>query len=189
MPRRRPGGRTERVRKQVATAVLKLLEDGKTHFRYQDIVDASGVSKVTLYRRWPKRRDLLREALTEHNALLKIPSSNNWPRSAELMLRRFAAFVASPAELAMNVALISDPTDESSALMLTQWDPIQEKIVSMARSAQASGELPADLDPTALMYLFMAPILVTTFLQRQRIDGRLLNQMLEILRRMRFAPA
>lgn len=164
---------------------MKLLREGRIDFKYQDVVNASGVSKVTLYRRWPRRADLLREALKEHNSHLKLPSAGDWEGTVAVLMRRFAAFVADPSELAINVALISDPTSETSALTLAQWQPIQDEIVGLARAAQEKGDLPPDIDATALVYMLMAPIMLSTFLQRERIDDALLRQLIRIGKRIR----
>jgi AcrR family transcriptional regulator len=187
--KQRPGGRTERIRKQAAKAALELIHSGSIDFNYQDLADRSGVSKVTLYRRWPKPADLVREAIKEHNALLKLPKPKSWSGDVELFLRRLATFLAEPAELTMNIALIAHPTAEASALMKSQWEPVQQKIVGIAQAAQQKGELPKDIDPTALMLLLMSPILVMSILERGLMNRKMLRDVIDLAQRMRFVEA
>lgn len=53
-PRRtRPGGRTERHTQAIYDAVLRLLEEsGYGALTFNDVAEAAGVNRSTLYRRW-----------------------------------------------------------------------------------------------------------------------------------------
>src|SRR5690606_2018959 len=90
---RRPGGRTERVREMVATTVLDLIKNGNIDFSYNDVAEISGIHKTTLYRRWPQRIDLVKEALKQHNSLLKIPHGKTWSETAEALVKSVARFL------------------------------------------------------------------------------------------------
>lgn len=182
----RPGGRTEQVRIQVATSVLALIQEGRIDFTYDEVADVSGVNRATVYRRWPKRADLIKEALNEHNSTLTIPELTNWWESAEALIRELATFLSKPAEIRINLALIADQTAETNALMLSQWDPIQQKMNKIAKDAQAKGELPADIDPNALMLMLVSPLLLLTMLQRAPVDKSMVNSLVKIVKLMQF---
>lgn len=63
---RRPGGRTARVRSRVLAATAELLaQHGIAGFSYEDVAEAAGVHKTTIYRNWPDRDTLVGEALLE----------------------------------------------------------------------------------------------------------------------------
>src|SRR5262245_20536485 len=76
----RPGGRTEKIRRAVAQAVLTLIKKGKLDFRLQEVSRLAGVHRTTIYQRWPSRAALLIEALSEHTSHFDVKLSGNWRR-------------------------------------------------------------------------------------------------------------
>ncbi len=65
--RRRPGGRTARVREQILDATAELVaRDGLSGFRYEEVAERAGVHKASVYRNWPDRDDLAVAALLRH---------------------------------------------------------------------------------------------------------------------------
>ena len=59
----RPGGRGERIKNAVVSAILGLAEAGDVDLNVEKISRISGVHKSTIYRRWPSRVDLLAAVL------------------------------------------------------------------------------------------------------------------------------
>lgn len=187
--RQRPGGRTERVRKDVATSVLALIEAGRIDFSYNEVADISGVNKTTLYRRWPQRADLIREALSEHGSSFKVHRRERWPDTCEAIIRSLAALLSKPVEIAMNVAIVADPGQEASLLMVEQWQPIQDQLVALIEQAQAAGELPSSINPTVYLSLLVSPLLTQTLIRRAPIDKQFVGDLIAIARSMRFTGA
>src|SRR5664280_783734 len=65
-PRRRPGGRSARVRAAVLEATLdQLAESGYDGLSFEAVAVRAGVHKTTLYRRWSDRTDLVLDAMLE----------------------------------------------------------------------------------------------------------------------------
>ncbi|MFG3254846.1 TetR/AcrR family transcriptional regulator C-terminal ligand-binding domain-containing protein [Streptomyces sp. NPDC048172] len=65
-PRRRPGGRTARVREKTLKATLELVaRHGVDGFRYEQVAELAGVHKTSVYRNWPDRDQLVSEALLQ----------------------------------------------------------------------------------------------------------------------------
>ena len=63
-PKRRPGGRSARVRAAVLEATLdELIDNGYAGETVQGIADRSGVNKTSLFRRWGSKAGLLSDAL------------------------------------------------------------------------------------------------------------------------------
>ena len=66
-PTRRPGGRNARVRAQILAATAELVaRDGIAGFRYEEVAEAAGVHKASVYRNWPDREELVVEALLRY---------------------------------------------------------------------------------------------------------------------------
>jgi len=178
----RPGGRTERVRRTVAEAVLSFIQERKLDFSYNDVAERSGVHKTTLYRRWPQRMDLINEALTEHNATLKIPRGGNWHETAALLVTSLAEFLSDPTEIAINCILFGDTSTHPPLLPSEYWSPVNEALKQVLMSAQQRDELPRQLDPQALLTMIMGPLLITTLMTREPIPQQQVDQLITILR-------
>jgi AcrR family transcriptional regulator len=183
----RPGGRTEDVRKLVAVSVLALIQEGNIAFSYSDVSAATGVNRTTLYRRWPARADLIREALNEYSATIRIPSGERWPDCCVSLIQGLARFLSKPSEIAMNVAMIADPAHETNVLLVEQWRPIWTTIVQLAKDAQARGELDPEIDTNILMAMVVAPLLMRTVVERGSIDRQMVASMIDIVTRMEFS--
>ncbi len=75
----RPGGRAERVRIAVMSAVMaELFEVGFARLRVESVAKRAGVHKTTVYRRWPSREALVADALrSEFDAAVPVPDTGN----------------------------------------------------------------------------------------------------------------
>lgn len=160
----RPGGRTREVRNAVAASVLELIKSGNIQFSYSELASASGVHKTTLYRRWPQRMDLIREAIETHNRNFAIKAGSNWHDNAEAIVRSLVEFLSDPTEIAINRALLADPESAESLVSVEYWRPIQASLNGLVTEAQSAGELPDDVDPGTLILTLVAPLLVNTTL-------------------------
>ena len=160
----RPGGRTREVRNAVAASVLELIKSGNIQFSYSELASASGVHKTTLYRRWPQRLDLIREAIEIHNQNFAIKTGSNWHDNAEAIVRGLAEFLSDPTEIAINRALLADPQSAESQVSVEYWRPIQASLNHLVTRAQAAGELSDDISPDTLILTLVAPLLVNTTL-------------------------
>ena len=132
----RPGGRTKEVTHTVATAVLTLISNGSINFSYTELADESGVHKTTLYRRWPQRIDLIREAIQLHNRSFTLKQGKTWHHSAKAIIDSLALFLSQPAEIAINRALLAEPDAAANAVTTEYWQPIQAVLIQTVRDAQ-----------------------------------------------------
>jgi AcrR family transcriptional regulator len=162
----RPGGRNERNRRAVAEAVLAMLAEGRVELAAAEIADRSGVHRSTVYRRWPHRADLVREALTVHTRDLAVPDTGSWAGDVYALARELAAFCARPAEVAMNAVLATGADPELAALLRAHWEPLFVEFAVVVDRSVERGELASDVDPAAILNLLIAPLLVDTVLLR-----------------------
>ena len=62
--RRRPGGRSERIRQSVIEATMAVLRDrGWDQFSIAEVASRAGVHETSIYRRWGTRERLATDAL------------------------------------------------------------------------------------------------------------------------------
>ncbi len=177
---KRPGGRSELVRNSVMAAVLENIRGGNFDFSYQEIADHSGINKTTLYRRWPDRNELLREAIGEHNASFTLPDSQSWEKDVEALVHEMARFFSQPTEIALNLVLFNNPPVKKKNLMMEQWGPVQEQVEQRVRNAQSRGELPHHIEPPSVSLMLLSPLLVLTLMSRKRVDKKNIDQIIEL---------
>jgi AcrR family transcriptional regulator len=180
----RPGGRTERVRQAVAQAVLDMLKDGNVQFSMGAIAERTGVHRSTVYKRWPARADLVREALTLHNRRLEIPNTGSWRQDVHALARALAEFAWDPAEIGMNAAVAANADAAFSKWMFKSWMPVQRKLRRPIERAIARGELPKESDPDLLLTMLYSPIIVMTVFEKKRPDPAFVSQLAETLIRV-----
>jgi AcrR family transcriptional regulator len=159
--RRRAGGRSERIRQQVARACLDLLGEGRVDFGPTDVAARSGVTRATIHRWWPTKPDLLREALAEHTGTrLDPPDTGTWAGDLDELARRMAAFFADPVEVSQNAIMASGQHPEYDDLAIEHFAPLFEAWTTVIERARARGELRAGVDADAIVMALASPLLV-----------------------------
>lgn len=180
----RPGGRTVRVRQAVAQAVLDLLKDGKIHFSVDAIAKRTGGHFSTVYKRWPTRADLFREALTLHNRQLEIPKTGSWRRDVHALAKSLAEFASDPVESGMNTAMAANADPEFNKWMVKYWMPVQLGLDRPIERAIARREIPENSNPRVLTTILLAPMLMLTVLMRTRPDPDSVHALAETIVRV-----
>ncbi|WP_037353773.1 TetR/AcrR family transcriptional regulator [Amycolatopsis orientalis] len=88
-PTRRRGAALESALIDAAWEIL--VEQGYHGFTYEAIAARAGTSKPVLYRRWPRREDLLIATLTRHWRPLDLPDTGSLRQDALALLRTINA--------------------------------------------------------------------------------------------------
>jgi AcrR family transcriptional regulator len=179
--KRRPGGRTEAVRKKVADSVIELLRKGSINFSYNELAELSGINKTTLYRRWPSQIDLLQEALREHNRIEVIKRQHDWPSTLDKALRQMASHLVKPEEIALNLSYISAPEVDESRMVFEHWHPVQQNFISLIEDAQQRGELRADLNPVSIFAVMISSLAILSLIERKPLEADRLDGIIKVL--------
>ncbi len=179
----RRGGRTERNRKSVASAVLKLLERGSLEFEIQEVATLSGVHRTTIFRRWPDRGALIAEALAEHVARFSVEFTGDWKADMRRIAYRMRDMLSDPIEMAMNRMLFVTENPAFHEQMLRYWTPVLTSFQQPILEAQARGELDTAIDAEMLLSALMSTLLTNAMLFRAPGEDafveRLVAQLLE----------
>lgn len=162
----RPGGRTERNREAVARAVLELLRSGDTELRASDVAELADVGRSTIYRRWPTRADLLREAQSEHTRRLRIPDTGSFDEDIERLARTLARFFSDPTEIAMSVAMANHADPAFTDWQVDYWSEHAEELALPFVRAIERGELPSETDSAALTEMLISPMVMRTVIMK-----------------------
>ncbi len=161
-----------------------MLKDGNVHFSIGALAERTSVHRSTIYKRWPTRADLVREALTLHNRRLEIPNTGSWRQDVHALAQALANFASDPAEIGMNAAVAANTDAAFSRWMFKSWMPVQRKLRRIIERAIARGEVPRQSEPDVLLTMLYAPIIVRTVFEKKHPDAAFVSQLAETLIRV-----
>ncbi|MBD5784798.1 TetR/AcrR family transcriptional regulator [Cellulosimicrobium terreum] len=174
MSRPDPARRNESSRRAVLTATLDLLQEVPyPRLSIEGIATRAGVGKQTIYRWWPSKAAVLFDAfllLSEADAgeRPQLPDTGDLRADLTLVLRATVAELNDP-RLAEPMRALATEAAQDEALAATYHErldaPLREAKRERLRSAQAAGELAADLDLDVAVDIIWGPVL-NRWLQR-----------------------
>jgi AcrR family transcriptional regulator len=161
-PRKRPGGRSARVRAAVLAATFEeLAAAGYGQFSFERVAERAGVHKTTVYRRWETKEDLILDAMLEH-AGARVPTIDTGALRSDLaqLGKELIADLRDPAVRATvrTVASISDcdsPVRQASRRFWDTWLELASEIVDRAI---ARGEISVAVDPHLVLEAIAGPV-------------------------------
>jgi AcrR family transcriptional regulator len=184
-PRRRPGGRSARVRAATLAATLaELAENGYSGLSLERIARRAGVHKTTLYRRWGDRETLVLEAMLERaGEHIAIPDTGSVRADLFELARTAAANAASPevAEMARAVAAESPRDDRLAAANRRFWSERLQMDGVIIERAIARGEVSDGTDPQLVIEAVLAPIHLRLLLTGEQIDDHFLDGIVNVV--------
>ncbi|WP_314147174.1 TetR/AcrR family transcriptional regulator [uncultured Leifsonia sp.] len=156
-PMRRPGGRNRDVTERLLAAALEILADkGVDGLQYEELASRAQVGRATVYRRWPKRDDLVREVLGRFAELsVPIDDTGEIVRDLTAFLLAFAEAAASASGRAMLQLLLgrADDSDEVHRLGRELLDRRTDDLQRRLDRATEAGQLPPTDAPFVNMML------------------------------------
>jgi AcrR family transcriptional regulator len=161
---RRPGRpRSERADRAIIDAALSLFaESGPEGLCIEKVAARAGVGKATIYRRWPGKEDLLLDAIVAVAAPLPEPEGRSVRDDLVAILAAMRNAVADPCR-AREFALLLGEGAKYPRLMAryvdTVLEPRREVVRSVLRRGAATGELRADVDVEAALFMLTGAVL------------------------------
>lgn len=162
-PRRpRPGGRSARVVESVLRAVVyELAAAGYTALSFEAVAQRAGVSRTTVYRRWPTRAALVSAAFAKLAQARPPPPDTGSLKGdlLELLLRRMGT--QSARDLALLRAIMGELANpEVTAIARTISEGHERALMALVERAIARDELPADTEPRLVFEPIMGTVLM-----------------------------
>ncbi len=170
--RRRPGGRSARVRTAVLDATLELLlRHGLEGFRVSEVAERAEVHETSIYRRWGTRENLLIDALLGATEQLRVPDTGSLRADLTAYATDLAEFLASPVGHALEhtLAVAGDDPDTRRARD-HYWTSRVDRSKQMVVRAIARGELPDTVEPRLVIEMLVSPVHFRIVLTREPID-------------------
>ena len=147
--------RGEPIVQAVLQATLaELMATGYRALRIEDVATRAGVNKTTIYRRWPTKAELAREAIgTIADRFPPLPDTGAL-RTDLLGLVHFGLQTMRNLEGEGIIRLLMEETEdeELSAIAESIRRRKEESLADVIRRAMERGELPDDVDPGTLHF-------------------------------------
>ncbi|WP_433798546.1 TetR/AcrR family transcriptional regulator C-terminal ligand-binding domain-containing protein [Actinomycetospora sp. CA-084318] len=184
--RRRPGGRSARVRQAVLDATVEvLLARGLADFRIAPVAALAGVHETSIYRRWGTREGLLGDALlhsAEHE--LRVPDTGRLREDLVTYAVRLAAYLATPVGRALDqVLVLGDDRPAMAEARARFWSERAAGSMAMITRAVERGELPATVDPRLAVEMLVGPVHFRLLLTRDPVDPALAARLVDAILR------
>jgi AcrR family transcriptional regulator len=161
----RAGGRSERVRRQVGAVSLEMLAEGRLDLTPAEVALRSGVSRTTVYRWWPTKPALVREALAVHTERrVEPPDTGTWRGDLVALADRLSTFFSDPVEVALNAIMASGSSPDFDQIVLDHFAPVFAAWRDMVERARARGELRDNVDADTALLTLASPLLTVPLL-------------------------
>jgi AcrR family transcriptional regulator len=172
----------ERVRRSsaavlAATAQL-LFERGFGGATVDEISRRSGVAKTTIYRHWPTRTDLLRDACSTLGTPMDAPDAGSFKADVTALMTHLAHLLRSAKWTSVLPSIIDaaerDPAiaDMYSKLQQGYSQPFE----TIIQRALRRGELPANTDVAMLIAALTGPLFYRRWFSREPLTDDFANQ-------------
>jgi AcrR family transcriptional regulator len=182
--RRRPGGRSARVRRAVLEATLDVLMDkGIDQLSIAEVAARSGVRDTSIYRRWGTRDRLMIDALllaSEHE--LPVPDTGSLRGDLVEFAGALASLLSKPLGRAFAHALAGPSEDPVMDEARTQYFQTRLEMASaIIERAIARGELPEGADAALALEALISPLHFRTLVSRQSLDDGLPGRLADLV--------
>ncbi len=152
-----PGGRprnAEASQAVLTTTISLLSERGYARLRVNDIAEASGVAKTTIYRRWPTMTHLVVDAMEHTLGQRSFEPTGNTEKDLDHLTEVALSGLIGEGESLLAAALDihrQNDSDLRAAYRKRIIDPIREQAILVVKKAQHKGELDKEHRPEALV--------------------------------------
>ncbi len=183
-PKRRPGGRSARVRQAVLAATLELLRQrGYEGMTTKDIAALAGVNEVSLFRRWGTKAAIVAEALQDYSALeTPTPDTGNLRDDLLELLRRIIARTQTPLGQAISHIVVGyNSQPELEEVRHAYWRDRLSRANAIVERAKTRGELSEEVDADFLVEAAIGPLLARTQATNRPLDDHLPEQVVALL--------
>jgi len=175
--------RVRRSRDTVLGVTAELLiERGFAGVSVDEITRRSGVAKTTIYRHWPTRGDLLRDACSSIGTPLEVPDTGSFEEDATALLTNLAHLLRSAKWTSVLPSVID--AAERDPDIAAVYSKIQEghsaPLLFIIQRAIQRGELPKTTDAALLVAAFTGPLFYRRWFSREPLTSAFAKQVVQL---------
>ena len=180
----RVGGRSARVVEAVIDAALtELAEKGYIAMRVDDVAERAGVNKTTIYRRWPKKSDLVGAALRSlSDDDGGLPETGSLRDDLLVLIRRRVRVAANPQKRAAARVLTNElDHPEVAEIASTVRAAFRLPWVRVVERAIQRRELPRGTDAQLVVEVISSAVSMRLFRWQEKLDDAYLRAVVELV--------
>jgi AcrR family transcriptional regulator len=171
--------RVRRSRAKVLDATTELLfERGYAGATVDEISRRSGVAKTTIYRHWPTRTDLLRNACSALGTPLDTPDAGSLAADMAALMIHLASLLRSAKWPSVLPSIID--AAERDPDIATMYSKLQQAysapFATLIQRAKRKGELPRDADEAMLIAALTGPLFYRRWFSREPLTDDFARQ-------------
>jgi AcrR family transcriptional regulator len=183
--KRRPGGRSARVRAAVlAATVEELAEVGYAKLGLEAVAARAGVNKTTLYRRWGTREALILDAMLER-ARERVPVRDTGSLRGDLiaLARAVVADMRSPVAQALirTVAGLGASDPAIAEMARSFWEERLRLDGAIVERAIERGEVPEGTDPGGVVEALLGPLYMRLLVTGRPLDAKVVDPVVDLV--------
>jgi AcrR family transcriptional regulator len=183
-PRRRPGGRSARIRAAVIETTMDMLrEQGSAEeLHVAEVAARVGVPESTIYRHWKSREELLVETVMTHmEATIPLPDTGSFCTDLQVFLQESAAFLQSPEGRLLTTSMFVTMKHEDSKVRQIYWMTRFSHAGAIIQRAIERGEITQKTDPEVVMTVLIGALYVRLLVLDAPLDEVFLDQLARIV--------
>ncbi|PCC71220.1 transcriptional regulator, TetR family [Nannocystis exedens] len=171
------------VRKVLAAALREVGRAGYHGLRIEEVAARAGVNKTTVYRRWPTKQALLRDALLSITSeVFTTPRTGSLRGDVLAYARRNAALAARPEYRGLFRIFVAEGEDAELLAIVRSlreaFEPVPREVLTAAR---ARGEIGAGADPALLFEVLGAALNWWLFFEHTPTDEAFLHRLVDLM--------
>jgi AcrR family transcriptional regulator len=172
------------VRAVLDVALTQLAEVGFERLSIPQVAELAGANKTSIYRRWPTKAELVRDAL--HSVMShtdQAPDTGELRRDLIGLAKAVAAFTRSRAGTAIiRIMLAEGSNPEVRALAIKAYsDSGKQGPWVVIKRAIERGELAKDVDASLLLFTIAGAIMHRVFVEHRDASDEFLKQVVDML--------
>ena len=176
--------RRSRVKVLDVTAEL-LLERGFAGASVDEITRRSGVAKTTIYRHWPTRGDLLRDACSSIGTPLEVPDTGSFEGDVTALVTSLAHLLRSEKWTSVLPSVIdaAERDPDIAAVYSRLQEGYSAPLQSIIQRAMQKGELPKTTDADMLVAALTGPLFYRRWFSREPLTSAFAKQIVRLVLR------
>jgi AcrR family transcriptional regulator len=183
LPSQQPRG--EKFVRLVLEVTLRRLADvGFERLSVPDIADLAAVNKTSIYRRWPSKVELVRDALADAMTHANDPPDTGTLRGDLIELAKIvASFMQSPVGKSIIQIMLSEGADpELRAMARSAYGQSNSSGPWIViKRAIERGELKAGIDPSRPLFTIAGAIMHRVLVEQDKVTDTVLEQMIDVV--------
>ena len=181
---RRQGGRSARVVKSVLDATItELALNGYGALNMEAVAARAGVNKTTVYRRWPQKAELVRQAIIAlADQRRTIPDTGSLRSDLLITLKQFADAAQSPEGRSIILTLTMERTDPEVAALAQSLRKERESATEVViKRAIERGDLPKGTDARLIHLALVSTVRHRVVVQQESVTDDFFVRLIDLI--------